>query len=606
MLAMVASCSDDLSLRVLIDHPMAVTRTEISVYESGGVDCESIEFGDLDQAQLAAASIAEETLAADGTVSSGDLDSLSRTETKVIVARGYGDDGALVTAGCAEKGVIEGNDVVKITTVLAATVSIAAIDPEGATDPYGIGVTTTGPDGDTLTGRKVSWRVYGPAGSSASTSTNITSVGDGVWQPAATTCTKNGLAQVHPIAPDQIGGFAVQVRVSWAAATPPLTSTLTKVSFNLSAFTPPIETTHPCAIRVSGTTQRLVCIDKPLVAGPPVARDYPVTYANGSVTLGAPATMVLPANPPMIGVYAIPTGNDREVYAVDQAGTIIPLFGASAAQPTGCPGCTGLDDFLFAPACGTDPAKLVLHMPGAVDRVKIFDARGGGVATELPLGLTAADLSVRLNNAGCVTTLDPKGHTSAPRQLVVVDVIRALVSSTRGFYNCAGTSCNKVSLPVPEAGVGFTGGTEPRLVGTFADATGVVLSSWVVLPDQGMPDRLVERERMPAASVPHRIVVGQLDDDAGIDLFWDLQLRRGTTFEIAYARTVGDQRLEAVSLPQSVIADDLLVGDVTGDHHDDIIVVGKAATGTPATGVVVIPTHVAPQQVAVIPDLPCP
>ena len=57
---------------------------------------------------------------------------------------------------------------------------------------------------------------------------------------------------------------------------------------------------------------------------------------------------------------------------------------------------------------------------------------------------------------------------------------------------------------------------------------------------------------MPAASIPDHIVAGQVDTDTGPDLFWDIAARNGTSFEIAYARKVDGDNLEALSPSQAV------------------------------------------------------
>src|SRR5205814_8345826 len=127
-------------------------------------------------------------------------------------------------------------------------------------------------------------------------------------------------------------------------------------------------------------------------------------------------------------------------------------------------------------------------------------------------------------------------------------------------------------LPIAQAAVGFTGGSEPHMVVTTVDASGVVLSQDVLLPDaSGAADHFVERSRQPAASVPSQVVAGNFDSDDGIDLLWGIAGRRGTSLEIAYARNVGTEPLEALSLGQPAVIGQLLVGDVTNDSYDDII-----------------------------------
>jgi hypothetical protein len=132
------------------------------------------------------------------------------------------------------------------------------------------------------------------------------------------------------------------------------------------------------------------------------------------------------------------------------------------------------------------------------------------------------------------------------------------------------------------AGVGFTAGTEPRIVLTTVDATGVVLVSDVF----SSTDNTIERARMSAASIPDHIVVGQVDTDTDSDLFWDITTRAGATnFEIAYGRKVGANNLEALSATENADVSDLEIGDLTGDGLDDLVIVT-------ASGVSIIPMGV--------------
>jgi hypothetical protein len=269
------------------------------------------------------------------------------------------------------------------------------------------------------------------------------------------------------------------------------------------------------------------------------------------------------------------------------------VFGSTPNDPNmACPLVTA-DDILYVPACGQTAAKLLFHVSAALDKIRVIDPLGGP-ASDLAPGYRGLETRATFNAAGCVTELDPAGGTSTLRQVIVLDFAHADGSapSTRALYAC-GATCSALELPVAAAAVGFTGGSESRIITTTVDATGVVLSQDVLLPDaSGAADHLVERSRQPAASLPLSIAVGNFDADDGVDLLWDVGSRRGTSFQIAYARSVGGQPLSALSPPQLAAIDTLEIGDLTGDTFDDIAILGQSVSTTPVRGVAVIPTRV--------------
>jgi hypothetical protein len=569
------------------------------VYESKTFTCQDIEYGNVDDTTLGAALVAEVSIDAAGT--KGALDGLSRTDDKLIVARGYDMAGIYVAAGCVDKGVVSGSDKVEIDTVATAAVSLVAVDANGTSDIYGISTTVTDVTGMVLDGRQVWWRVFGPAGTQPDNrASNVTTITDGVWEPTAPSCTSHGELSIHPVPPSLIGGFAVEVRLAWGAYAPRMFSSFTKVDLGLTPVTLPATVSEKfCARHVSGGSAKLTCLDNS--SGTLVAADYAATVSSGVVTLSKGATATVPSD--AIALYEVANGANHDVYAATATCAIAPLFGAGGGHVGSC---TGADEILLVPACGTETAKLLFHVPGGVlkDQITQVDLSTGAATTLVP-GFAMAENRVAFNAAGCVSELDPTGGPSVPHQMIVLDyTIGVLSPSTRGLYKCP--ACLTVPFPIPLAAVGFTGGTESRMVVTLVDASGVLLSQDVLLPSaSAAEEHFVERAREFSASLPVQVVAGNFDGDDGTDLLWDISSRRGTSFEIGYARLVGDQPLAALATAQGVTVSQLLVGDFTNDSYDDVVLLGATLETSPKRGVAVLPSRVAPENTTLKPDQTC-
>ncbi|MFT3696636.1 MAG: VCBS repeat-containing protein [Kofleriaceae bacterium] len=562
---LIAACSSDPTLSVTVTHPagIVVTKTTVTVYESTTVHCSDIEFARLDDAGLQGIATSEAEIES-GTAT---LDGISRLGTKIIVARGY-DSNGLVSAGCVEHGEVVGSDSVEITTLTAATVSVHG--PDDPTASNGLQLTLTDQTSRPITdGRPVLWTVYGAAGSIAADTSSTTSTSDGEWEPTLPSCANaQGQVTVHPTPPTTLGGYAVQLRVAWAVEEPPMYTTLASPPFSTLAVPPGItlSTTAKRACALRG--KQLICVDSS-----DQAHLWDISVVNAKPSLTANGTQAaLLGSPPgqhVIGVYAVPNSNGPpDVYAVSSAGDLVVLFGGT--QPTNTPtGCgatlvTNCNDAIFVPTCGSSPAKVLLNLGKYVHAI---DARGGNAVDFMLTDTTFA----RFENAGCVTVLQD-GNASLLGQFVTAPVTGTTSASTAThLIGCNATGCRDTDVLLTRgAGVGFTGGTEPRIVGTTVDASGVVLVEAVIGPQGGT----IERARMPAVGLPDRIVAGQFDADTDPDLFFDITTRASSSsFELGYARKIGTDNLEALSPAQDFTVEDLLVGDINGDGRDDIVVI---------------------------------
>lgn len=574
-----AGCSSDPTLSVTVTHPdgITVTKTTVTVYESTTVHCTDIEFARLDAAGLTGITTAE----ADIEAGSAKLEGISRLGTKIVVARGF-DSGGLVSAGCVEHGDVTGDDSVAIATVPAATVSVHS--PNDPTVSNGIEITLTDQASAPIAdGRPVTWTVYGAAGASAANPANVTSPADGVWEPALPSCVDDkGHVTVHPNPPTALGGYAVQLRVAWAVDEPPMYTTLASppidelaVSLGITLST---AAKRPCAVR----GKQLICVDS---ADQAHLFDITIANAKATATQNGAAQAAVPSNPTgqhVIALIAVPNPSSApDVYAVSSAGDLVALFGARAPTNTAT-GCglvplTNCTDALIVPACGGIPAKLLL---GNGSKIHQLDPRGGNVQD---FTLTQA-ITSKLDNAGCITVLQDNGPALLGQFATAAVTGGTVATSTTHLINCSGSVCADSGNSLTRgAGVGFTGGTEPRIAGTTVDASGVVLIEAVIGPN----GQTIERTRMAAASVPDRMVAGQFDADTDPDLFFDIAVRNNVSnLELGYARKVGNDNLEALSPSAGFNVTDLLVGDFNADGHDDVVVVTET---NGVTGVVIVP-----------------
>ncbi len=596
------ACSDKIVLRVRVEHPTDVTvaLTTVTVYESANVTCNDVASARVRGDELDAIAISEQSVASDGAIT-GELTDISRIDHKIIVARGYSESGAWITAGCAEQDVVD--ETTKVTIKTVPTVTAATVLDIDMNDPFQAVLATTDASGKAVDHRRVGWTAYGPAGSTPYVTTDITSTGDGIWEPVKPSCTGSmGAASLHPSPPNVIGGYMVQLRAEWALDLPALYSRLLAY-FADKTISPPNGSKKYCAIRIKGSTRRVVCLDGNF------ARDYEVTVSAGMANLTQ--RDMQPIGPDALDVVAVQSGSDRDVYAMSTKGTLLPLFGAPAADNTGAPCASGtceVDDVIAVPSCGSQPGKLIVRLKATgTGQLQQLNARGGN-AQDFPIGPIITGGQVQLDNAGCVTRADPSGGPPTLRQVVTYHVgsrnaVDEFVAvATRAVYNCGAAMCMSNEL-FPGAGVAFTTGSESRMLATFVDATGVVIAELVMAPDTANKDLFVERSRSPAAGIPERLVTGQYDNDMQTDLFWNISARRGTTFEVAYARKVGTQRLEAISSVQPVTVTAVDSGDLTGDGYDDIMIIGDLSATV--SGLIVIPMYAAAPTLPIPSDSTC-
>jgi hypothetical protein len=636
-----SACAEHPSLAIEVVHDPVVAeeivRTTITVYQSEQFSCEKVEFGDLGEDELLTG-LVDEIVSGEGTLT------MSRTEPKVIVARGFDRVGTLFAAGCGEKGVVGEHDSLTIDTFRVANVSINGIGLDDA-DPFGMIVTVTDPRVESIPDRIVSWRVHGPVGTVPFIELDVTpnpSPDSFDWTPAAPACTNaDGLRRIHPMPPATIGGYATDVRVSWNSEPQRRFTTFTPVNNGgrFEDFRAVASSLHWCTGRIKNGTHRMVCLED---RGGPVAIDYTVTVESGGATFAevGPGTQqtfgAFPGQEVPLQVFSVVRdATTRDAYMLTTKGRVVGLFDPSVpgaeVPKLIAPGERIVDAYVMQ-ACGTSPATLLVHVedpPPAASpfrELRVMAANGSGALSKYQTPTLTFAEGLAINQTGCVAELRP-GQDPVLRQVGVVDITgrdgaTGPRNSTAAFFDCdvAGGTCT-VPMAVPRAAVGFLAADDPtsdpeadprkrpeRMVGATFDASGTVLSVVVLQPGLDGRPRPVELERITSAAFPSHLVTGRFDGDGQADLFWDIpNLTNATTnFQLSYARTIDGERLSALSATQpDVLVIDTAVADVTGDGIDDLIVMSVDAVIPTRREVRVIPSQAPIKADNFMPDPSC-
>jgi hypothetical protein len=625
-----AACGDELSLDVRVTHPpeAAIARTVVSIYESNTTTCRQIEYGDLSTAELSAILVAEQTVSS-GAGARGSLDGISRRDRKLVVARGYDAQDRFLTAGCYQQEEITGHDVAPVATDFTATLSISALTPGELTIP----LTLTDAEGRSLGGHPVTWRVYGPDDAVAGTTgAMLAPPVDSSWELAAPTCTNEaGVARVHPVPPSRVGGYAIALRPSWPAQPSSLLTSFTRIDPTVTPTFPKASVTRPCAIRVAGGAPSLVCLQLTAVGGALIAREYTVALQSGNARLIEGTAVAV--NQTAVALFSIERESGaRDVYAINEKAQVFGVFSPTMAPDPSphlppAPNPDRVTDALLVPACeaGQAPQLLVRvdQATTAEKRLYTAAATGGPLADYHGISTDAA-LELAIRGTGCITELRPSGTMPRRRQAAVVDVTQRVApmqdrNTASVVFECDQTNraACRVSLPAAGGGAvlsqaprpGTSSTEEPRLTGTFVDASGVVMSSWVLLPTFDGQFLLVERGRVPSAAIPHLALTGHFDGDGISDMFWDLPnvLQQSSNLQVTYGRMIGTQRLSALSGAEPILVDDAIAGDLTGDDLDDVVLVGRQRrdSQTSTNGLIVVPMNVAIPNPDTAFDKPC-
>ncbi|HEU4730322.1 MAG TPA: hypothetical protein VFT22_20635 [Kofleriaceae bacterium] len=551
VLALVA-CSSDPTLDVSVHHPAGyqVTRTHVTVYSGGEISCNEIAHGDRTDAELAAITADEVDVTHGGRIE------VARLGDKSIVARGYDPDDRFVTAGCVDLGEVTG-DVRR--TIETQPTAVVAIDPGSPERPFSertILVTMTDIHGVPLDGL-VSWLLTGPAGAP------IQNPSDGV-------ATQRGEARIHVEDLGTPGPEGLRIRVPWAIAPLPLVT-----GFDLShATTIPLDASgvsvtgvHPsCDVRGhAGKLPTLVCLTPPVTGHRNAVEIAWQTdhYASRSIPIPD-----LIAN--QFALFVDHDGSTDEpvwVISADATGVGNWYQLEAAGNGTAMKFDSALQNVVYVPRCRENSAVPLVGIEtgvgtlGLLDKEAFFTASGTQVSGP-------ADGEVFAG--GCMGDVDGKEHQAAVVSGAGGDAALVLITQAGQMQIIPGTRLT---------GSGFVsaqtqGVVEKRFAGTRLQASGTVVFE-AVLATEGASYKLVERTEIEAAAPPGKIVGGRLDQDDGTDLMWDMSAGRRRIFQVALSEEVGGAPLTAITSGPAAAATataDFLVGDLDGQHTDEIIV----------------------------------
>jgi hypothetical protein len=563
-------CTSGPTLSVTVHHRAGyvIKQTVITVYAGDAVTCTEIKYGDRTPIELAAIT-AEEV-----DVTSGGVIDVSRTGSKVLVARGYDVRHRFVTAGCYDLGPLVGETQITIDTEPTAVVAVDPGQPEQPFDGRPILVNMTDANGLPLTPKTggadaiVSWQLIGPAAPGGVTD-----------PPPAAGLAPNSTGDVTIKVADLgvPGPEALRIRAPWATTPLPVVT-----GFDLDArhtTSVPLTGGGSVAARVAcdlrghaGKLPSLVCLTQATIGG---HRDMFDLAWQTDHYVGSQFTIPTGIdNAFALVVDHDPTAVDEAVYAITSTSAVagsIYRIGTPATSAIAIALSGPIQNVAYIAKCtgSSQPALLGVESGTALTPVTRYYV--------LPGTAVGTAIDGELFSGGCVSDVDGTQHQAVVASEGLGTPSLYLVQPQSGVH----TAVTAVKL----TGSGFlritsNGVTEQRFVGTRFAAAGTVVFEAVLAPVGSGNYKLVERSELDAAAAPSKILSGQLDQDGDTDLMWDVPLGRRRLFQVALAKLVGDAPLSAITAgPYNTAATtsaqppDFFVADLNGGGLDDMILV---------------------------------
>jgi hypothetical protein len=556
-----------------------VVATQLTIYQSETLDCDSIRFGETSDSDLLGA-VVDEVELGDSAV----LDDLSRLDEKLFVAYGKAADGTRLVAGCGSKGVVVDTDSLVIDTVPVAQVAVASGSIDRPFAQRQIRVYAADAAGAPLDQRALRWESVGPAGSFAPL---------GVAESEGLLCTRDGAAIVQPADPEVQGPVAARIFVDWADTGPVVVNGFVgnpPINVGLSQPGSPLDLTSeaqcvPRRRQFPGEVRStVVCLGEPDASRDrkiiEISVELPVDPEGPQASLRELGTVTAP-----VGLVVAPsTGVTDALYVVHASG----FFDGVDGTPDGvtadfCSDRGGTCHYAptrltIVPTCSDGPPLVWVELA-------VTGTTSTAIGSYLPNGsgfpgIEEQDSEIHLTAAGCVADI-----TGEVRPTVAISTSQGSGSAGNaiifpcGFATPGDAPCSVSWFGHP--GVGYSSGDEPRLIGSQISLSGTNLMEWVLArtnsTDREQAYRLIDRRATATISPPRSIAAGHFDADASLDLVWSENLgdglRLANRLQFAVDIEIDDERLTGLAPSPELTGPSWLVTttDLDADGRDDVI-----------------------------------
>jgi len=560
VLVVSAGCAGDPSVSVQFEVPDRyldlVDTVSLEVLAGDEIDCDAVALGNASEEAQAAARLTEALVheAGDRVPLSG----IPRTGKKLFVARARSESGQLVAGGCAEAGTIDGDVEVAIEGKPALTLGTRDTPSSGPL-PAEVTILLSDARGEPVEDAYGGATVYAAAGTEVP-------VDD-------TTSSKGGAVRFQVPQPDWAGPQVLDVDVEWQANARDLFAGFKAPFARGGAALPAFAEEEMLPVRTLYRVGRIGPAGEMGVAV--LGRvntdgDRPVhiyLYDPDAGDFSPPSTSApLPVR--AIGVVA---GTERDTlvamdrnlwYVIDADGAV------HQALKSGLMNAVELGS-LDSCAPGEESELLALGEGG---QIAMYDAGGdkldewdGGRPTDVrELLATGCVRGLEKTYRAAVYAVDP---AVSPRPLLAIDAADTEPAPVNSFT---------------ERGLAFTpalaSGDGPFLLANRFETDGTSIARYTVVPVDGAPTFLDQRDEDEIAGLAESSAGGDLDGDGLLDVASMVSVPLGDgrvafRFFVALGRVVEEQRLfglGATGIDDPDFAPLLLAADFDRDGYDDL------------------------------------
>lgn len=567
VLVLAAGCTGDPSVVVRFEVPPdyrdLVDAVALEVLASEDIDCDAVALGNASAEQLAEARVAEALLRDGG--DGAPLSGIPRTGRKLFVARALGGGDQLVAAGCAEAGTIDGDVEVVIDGEPALTLG-ARDTPSSGPLPTELTVLVSDARGQPVQGARGWQTVYAAAG---------------IELPGPEATSGRGGALRFMVAPATWAGPQVlDVDVRWQANERDLFSGFVTPFPRGSSSVPSGGEAESLPTRALYQVGRIGAGGEMGVA----------VLGRADEATGQRRVHIFTYDPDGDTFSRVTSVDSIPVAAIglieDDTGDVVVAMNADSwfrVQPSGVIEESGGEGLIDAVALATIGDCVPDHPRGqvlavsATGEVGIYDAGGGRVAD----WAGARPTGVRdLFAAGCVRGLGAEVFRAAVYS--VSDGERPMLA-----LDSAGTEPTPVNSAI-DRGFAFTpliaGGEGPYLLANRFENDGTSIARYSVVPVDGAPTFLDERDEDEIAGFAATTVGGDFDGDGLLDVAAMTTVPTGDgriefRFYMSLGIVVEEQRLfglDGTEIPSVGFSPLLLTADFDGDQYDDLVLATPA------------------------------